>query len=42
MADTPHVHRETETRARWGDFAWTAEYAAIPGAIDVVFGECDR
>ncbi|MGJ3648848.1 complex I 24 kDa subunit family protein [Sphingomonas sp. GlSt437] len=27
MADTPHIPDEAETRARWGDFAWTAENA---------------
>ncbi|MES2095810.1 MAG: NAD(P)H-dependent oxidoreductase subunit E [Pseudomonadota bacterium] len=28
MADAPHIPDEAETRARWGDFAWTAENAA--------------
>ncbi len=60
MADTTHIPDEAETRAKWGAFAWTKEYAktakmemmskghmladttAIIGAIDVVFGECDR
>ncbi len=23
MADAPHIPDETETRARWGSFAWT-------------------
>ncbi len=27
MADTPHIPDEAETRARWGDFAWTPENA---------------
>ncbi|EXS68909.1 complex I 24 kDa subunit family protein [Sphingobium sp. Ant17] len=27
MADAPHIPDETETRARWGNFAWTAENA---------------
>lgn len=27
MADTPHIPDETDTRARWGAFAWTAENA---------------
>jgi len=27
MADAPHIPDEAETRARWGDFAWTAENA---------------
>lgn len=28
MADAPQIPNEAETRARWGDFAWTAENAA--------------
>lgn len=28
MADAPQIPDEAETRARWGDFAWTAENAA--------------
>ena len=28
MADAVHIPDEAETRARWGDFAWTAENAA--------------
>jgi NADH-quinone oxidoreductase subunit E len=28
MADAPHIPDEAETRARWGNFAWTAENAA--------------
>jgi NADH-quinone oxidoreductase subunit E len=28
MADTPHIPDEAETRARWGNFAFTAENAA--------------
>ncbi len=28
MADAPPIPDEAETRARWGDFAWTAENAA--------------
>ncbi|HWI86817.1 MAG TPA: NAD(P)H-dependent oxidoreductase subunit E [Sphingomonas sp.] len=27
MADTAHIPDEAETRARWGNFAWTAENA---------------
>ena len=27
MADAAHIPDEAETRARWGDFAWTAENA---------------
>jgi NADH-quinone oxidoreductase subunit E len=27
MADTPHIPDEAETRARWGNFAWTPENA---------------
>ena len=28
MAEAPQIPDEAETRARWGDFAWTAENAA--------------
>jgi len=28
MSDAAHIPDEAETRARWGDFAWTAENAA--------------
>jgi hypothetical protein len=45
MADTTHIPDETETRAKWGTFAWTkgiTNATAIIGAIDVVFRECDR
>jgi NADH-quinone oxidoreductase subunit E len=28
MSDDAHIPDEAETRARWGDFAWTAENAA--------------
>ena len=27
MADAAHIPDEAETRARWGNFAWTAENA---------------
>ena len=27
MADAPHIPDEAETRAKWGDFAWTPENA---------------
>ena len=27
MADAPHIPDEAETRARWGDFAWTEAHA---------------
>ncbi len=33
MAETPHIPPEAETRARWGDFAWTAENAAKAAEI---------
>ena len=33
MADTPHIPDEAETRARWGEFAWTAENAEKAKAI---------
>ncbi|MEP7348985.1 MAG: hypothetical protein ABI668_03435 [Sphingorhabdus sp.] len=45
MSDTAHIPAETEVRAKWGGFAWTKENAnttAILGALDIVFGECDR
>ena len=33
MADAPQIPDETEVRARWGDFAWTAENADNAKAI---------
>ena len=33
MADTPHIPNETETRARWGTFAWTNANAATAKEI---------
>jgi len=33
MADTPHIPDEAETRARWGNFAWTPENAERAKAI---------
>ena len=34
MADAPQIPDETEVRARWGAFAWTAENAEKANAID--------
>ena len=46
MADRHPEPDSPELRARWGGFAWSkasaAEVPKIIGAIDVVFGECDR
>lgn len=33
MADAAHIPDEAETRARWGDFAWTAENAEMAKTI---------
>jgi NADH-quinone oxidoreductase subunit E len=33
MADAAHIPDEAETRARWGDFAWTAENAEMAKKI---------
>ena len=33
MADAVHIPDETETRARWGDFAWTPENAEKASVI---------
>ena len=41
MADRAPHPDTPELRAAWGNFAWTEANAKI-GAIDVVFGECDR
>ena len=46
MADRAPAPDTPELRARWGDFAWSeanaAEVPKIIGALDIVFGECDR
>lgn len=45
MAGMLDLARILEVRARWSGFAWIKAYAdttAVLGAIDVVFGECDR
>jgi NADH-quinone oxidoreductase subunit E len=36
MADAPQIPNEGETRARFGDFVWTAENDAQPE--DVIHG----
>ncbi|RYD41643.1 MAG: NAD(P)H-dependent oxidoreductase subunit E, partial [Sphingomonadales bacterium] len=33
MADAPQIPDEAETRARWGNFAWTAENAETAKAV---------
>ena len=54
MADRQLAPDTPELRVRWGSFAWSQDNAkqakghilpdvtAIIGALDVVFGECDR
>ena len=47
MADRAPVPSTPKLRDQWGNFAWSKgqmlpDVTAIIGAIDVVFGECDR
>ncbi|MBU6207920.1 MAG: NAD(P)H-dependent oxidoreductase subunit E [Alphaproteobacteria bacterium] len=37
MADTPHIPNEAETRAKWGDFAWTPENATEAARIIALY-----